>query len=225
MSKQIEDAVAGLVNSAPEALNTLGELATAIETHEDAYDNLLATVGNKATKTELNNLKSELSESIVSENTELTIVDNDGNIVATINKDGLATTDLTLTGQAKIKGNVTIGEFGEDSELTVEGITRIKNDTYIEGELILSKLSDSNQLVVKSNTDKSKLVVNGKQVATEEHVADSLKATVTKVEQIGNGNSIKVTKGDGSTSTITTTYVDSPTSDDTTAQTLVNSSM
>lgn len=45
--------VANLVDSAPEALNTLGELATALQTHEDEYDALLTTVGNKANKSEL----------------------------------------------------------------------------------------------------------------------------------------------------------------------------
>ena len=44
--------IANLVNSAPEALNTLGELATAIQNHEDAYDALLETVGGKLGKTE-----------------------------------------------------------------------------------------------------------------------------------------------------------------------------
>jgi exopolyphosphatase/pppGpp-phosphohydrolase len=34
-------------------LNTLSELATALKTHEDAYDALLETVGKKADKTEL----------------------------------------------------------------------------------------------------------------------------------------------------------------------------
>lgn len=44
----VDDKVAELVNSAPEALNTLGELATALENHEDAYDALLEVVGNKS---------------------------------------------------------------------------------------------------------------------------------------------------------------------------------
>ena len=47
----VDSAISGLVNSAPEALDTLGELATAIEEHEDAYDALLETVGGKASGT------------------------------------------------------------------------------------------------------------------------------------------------------------------------------
>lgn len=45
-----DTAVANLVDSAPEALNTLGELATALSEHEDAYDALLETVGRKVNK-------------------------------------------------------------------------------------------------------------------------------------------------------------------------------
>ena len=46
----VEQKVAELVDSAPEALNTLNELAVAINNHEDAYDALLETVGSKAEK-------------------------------------------------------------------------------------------------------------------------------------------------------------------------------
>lgn len=45
-----ETKIAGLVGAAPEALNTIYELADAIERHEDSYDALLETVGNKANK-------------------------------------------------------------------------------------------------------------------------------------------------------------------------------
>ena len=46
----VDTKIANLVNSAPEALDTLGELATALQTHEDAYDALLTTVGGKVDK-------------------------------------------------------------------------------------------------------------------------------------------------------------------------------
>ena len=59
----IETKIAGLVNSAPEALNTLGELATALENHEDAYDALLETVGKKADSTSVYTIK-EIDEKI-----------------------------------------------------------------------------------------------------------------------------------------------------------------
>ena len=91
----VDNKVADLVNSAPEALNTLGELATALETHEDAYDALLETVGGKATKQDLENMKTEISESIVSETDEFHIVDESGNIVASIDANGVTTTTVT----------------------------------------------------------------------------------------------------------------------------------
>lgn len=48
--KFVKDEVASLIDSAPEALNTLGELATALKEHEDTYDALLEVVGNKVDK-------------------------------------------------------------------------------------------------------------------------------------------------------------------------------
>jgi hypothetical protein len=95
----VDNKVADLVNSAPEALNTLGELAEALENHEDAYDALLETVGGKATHTDLENLKEELSESIVSETDEWKIVDNSGNIIFSLDAEGAHTTGLTLDGK------------------------------------------------------------------------------------------------------------------------------
>lgn len=59
----VDNAISGLVNSAPEALNTLGELATAIEEHEDAYDALLETVGGKASGTHTHTITSSGSVS------------------------------------------------------------------------------------------------------------------------------------------------------------------
>ena len=92
--------VAELVNSAPETLNTLGELATALENHEDEYDALLEVVGNKATKAELENLKDELSESIISETNEWKVVDNNGNIILNVDATGVHTTNVTLNGES-----------------------------------------------------------------------------------------------------------------------------
>lgn len=51
-----DTAVAALVNSAPETLDTLGELATAFEENADMVATLNAAVTNKAEKTDLDNL-------------------------------------------------------------------------------------------------------------------------------------------------------------------------
>ena len=90
----IDTSVANLVNSAPEALNTLGELAIALENHEDAYDALLENVGSKTTIEDLENLKNEMSESISSESEEFYVVDNEGNIIASIDARGITTTTI-----------------------------------------------------------------------------------------------------------------------------------
>ena len=49
----VKTEIKNLVDSAPEALDTLGELAKALNSHEDAYDALLETVGNKVDRSEL----------------------------------------------------------------------------------------------------------------------------------------------------------------------------
>ena len=51
-----DTAVAALVNSAPETLDTLGELATAFEENADMVATLDAAVTNKAEKSDLDNL-------------------------------------------------------------------------------------------------------------------------------------------------------------------------
>ena len=96
----VDNKVADLVNSAPEALNTLGELAIAIENHEDAYDALLETIGNKATHADLENLKEELSESIVAETEDWKVVDGNGNIIFSVDANGAHTTALSLNGES-----------------------------------------------------------------------------------------------------------------------------
>ena len=45
--KYVDDAVAGLVDSAPEAMDTLKELADAIQAHQDVYEGYVVTVDNK----------------------------------------------------------------------------------------------------------------------------------------------------------------------------------
>ena len=113
----VDNKVADLVNSAPEALNTLGELATALENHEDAYDALLETVGSKATTEDLENFKAEISESIVSETDEFHIVDEAGNIVASIDTSGVATT--TVTAQSIIVNGDNVEEHIDNTEIHV----------------------------------------------------------------------------------------------------------
>lgn len=141
----VDGKVADLVDSAPEALNTLGELATALNNHEDAYDALLENVGGKATKQELADMKSELSEYIVSESEEWHIVDSNGNVVATISASGLETTtvaaqnfvingesieDLIKANESKSTFYVTFNEEGTSADKTVAEILEAYNAGY-----------------------------------------------------------------------------------------------
>ena len=61
----VEQKVTELVDSAPEALNTLNELAIAINNHEDAYDALLETVGKKADQSEIDSVNTKIEENTV----------------------------------------------------------------------------------------------------------------------------------------------------------------
>lgn len=64
----VKTEITKLVDSAPEALDTLGELAEALNNHEDAYDALLETVGNKVDKSELDNYtKNDYFEEVITD--------------------------------------------------------------------------------------------------------------------------------------------------------------
>lgn len=143
----VDTKVADLVNSAPETLNTLGELATALETHEDAYDALLETVGSKATQTDLENLREELSESIVAESDEWKVVDAAGNIIFSVDAEGAHTTELTLNGEGlkdlldekaskehshQIKNNSQVSTTGTTIAFEIEGQT-FSQEVAIDG--------------------------------------------------------------------------------------------
>ena len=145
----VNNKVIDLVDSAPEALNTLGELATAINNHEDAYDALLETVGSKATKEELEATKTELSESIVAESDEWKVVDESGNIIFSVDADGAHTTNLTLDGVNAATETFVINKIaeakleGEDIDLSgyatkddiKDFITEVPSEYVTEEEL------------------------------------------------------------------------------------------
>lgn len=61
----VDDEVAALVNSAPETLDTIGELAAAFEENQDMVETLNAAVTNKAEKSDL-----EDAQDLISTNTD-----------------------------------------------------------------------------------------------------------------------------------------------------------
>ena len=119
--------IADLVNSAPEALNTLGELATALNNHEDAYDALLETVGGKA---DSNHTHTEY----VSKTGDGTI-SGSLSVQRAITSSSLATGMISSTGSSSIPGIYFTNEvvtYGPSS--VVGGDTKYeiatKNDIY-----------------------------------------------------------------------------------------------
>ena len=61
VNTQISSAIADLVDTAPDTLNTLGELATAIQENDSVIDTLDAAITNKADKTEVEALKTQVT--------------------------------------------------------------------------------------------------------------------------------------------------------------------
>lgn len=57
----VDDEVAALVNSAPETLDTLGELAIAFEENKDMVETLNAAVTNKAEKSDLKDIQESIN--------------------------------------------------------------------------------------------------------------------------------------------------------------------
>lgn len=61
VQSQISSAIAELVDTAPDTLDTLGELATAIQENDSVIDTLDAAITNKADKTEVEALKTQVT--------------------------------------------------------------------------------------------------------------------------------------------------------------------
>lgn len=81
--------VANLVNSAPEALDTLGELAVALESHKNSYNALLEVVGGKLVA---DNIKQGTG-------TKLTKSGNDVTIKTALRSDSKWSTDALTTSE------------------------------------------------------------------------------------------------------------------------------
>ena len=97
----IENAYAALVDSAPDTLNTLNELAVAIKEHHDVTDVLDEAITKKANDSDLkehtDNSNLHLGDEIALDDKEhLYITDSQGNIIARFDGDGLDVTDLKI---------------------------------------------------------------------------------------------------------------------------------
>lgn len=84
----VDTKIAKLVNSAPETLDTLGELADAIKDTDDALDGLITTVGTKASDADLTSHTGNTTVHITADE-RTTWNAKANNIVATTTEDGL----------------------------------------------------------------------------------------------------------------------------------------
>lgn len=123
-----DQAVAGLVDGAPEALNTLKELADALEAHEDAYDALLQTVGLKAEKTYVDEEISKINATTSGLDSDITALE--GTVSALDSAYKLA--DSQLSSRITTLEEVVNGE---------DGIANIKSDLEKAKEDILANTS------------------------------------------------------------------------------------
>ena len=165
----VNNAIADFIEADPVALEALQELSQALENHEDAYDALLETVGSKATKTELEEVKAEISESIVSETDEFHIVDEDGNIVASIDENGVSTT--TVTARSVIVNGNHVEEHIDNTEIHV---TAAEKESWSTKSNFSGKYGDL--------TDKPTLFSGSYNDLTDKPAATDLSNYYTKAE-------------------------------------------
>lgn len=177
----VDNKVADLVNSAPEALDTLGELAIALENHEDAYDALLEIVGNKATYVDLENLKEELSESIVAETEDWKVVDGNGNIIFSVDAEGAHTTNLTLNGEVTAT-EAYVDEAIANIDFPETDFTGYATETYVNDAIATIPETDLSDYYTKEQTD---IAINvAKEEISKSIVAESSEWKV--VDEAGN---------------------------------------
>ena len=189
-AKNYTDAeIAKLVDSAPEAVNTLGELAIALQEHEDEYDALLEVVGAKATKEELTNglaLKADV-----------TYVDEQLALKATKEEltNGLATKveQQTLTDGLALKADVTYvdGQLANKVEATyVNEQLALKADlTHVDGQLALKATKEELTNGLATKVEQQALTDGLALKADKTQVASDIAAAVAGVTTVVVGSS------------------------------------
>lgn len=172
--------VADLVDSAPETMNTLKELATAITSHGDEYGALLSVVGGKAESSYVN---SELAKKA--------------------NVDYVTDMEDALTGQINSKANkehlhVASKVQFENDQVTIESLGGVKVGESLQGltvEQILSKLlfKHVNQIVSGSSSPNGGVFEIGTTQVVTSITANVTKKTnpITKIEYLDGATLIK----------------------------------
>jgi hypothetical protein len=180
-AKRYTDAeIAALVNSAPETMDTLGELATLLAENEDAVDMLNDAIGSRA-------LNSDLTAHTGDGTIHVTTDDKskwDKNIVDIATHTDNNTIHVTSDDKSKWNKNV------EDVASIVNGATTVPNATS----------------ATKATSDASGNVINTTYAtkAELEDVKGSLEAdTNTTYTLTKSGSTITLTGSDGSTTSVT----------------------
>lgn len=157
----VDTKVSNLINSAPETLDTLGELAVAIKDNESVIGTLNSAIGTKANKTDLNATNSNVSglttrvgnlENNKADKTEVPAkvsdLTNDAGYIS-----GYTETDPTVPSFVK---NITQGDISNwnnkvDSS-ALSGYVNKTNDLYVSS---LNAISSSNEYGLMFNTNKN----------------------------------------------------------------------
>ena len=134
----VNNIIADFVEADPVALEALQELSQALENHEDAYDALLETVGNKATKTELEDVKNTAANYAIVALAEAQKYTDDAvaNIELTPGADGISATHswngttLTITSASGTSSANLKGEQGAQGPAGNPGYSPIRGTDY-----------------------------------------------------------------------------------------------
>lgn len=201
-----EEKIAELVGTAPEALDTIQELAKAIQDHEDVYEAYVETVkGDIKTAVAVETQRAEAAEAKLGNDIAKVQVNLD-NAVSDINGETQRLdTMIKSVGTSVTQGLDRLNQYVDNTKVELE--TSIENvDTKVENEIKRAKAEESSLLskiteaVAKLEGEDSKLLqaINAEKLAREEaiqNVNDSIGAVGTRVETLENAgyqNAIQV---------------------------------
>lgn len=205
----VDETVANLVNSAPEKLNTLDELAAALGDDENFATTVTNQIASKVDHTEfdahthtktdiglgnvdntadinkpvsvqqqdaLDALKSELSETIVSESDEWIVADENGNIIARIDEGGLETTTVAVDA-------VVLNGDDLQTVLDSKADTSHTHDQYLKADDIVNKTDKSYvDAEIDAAIAEAKEDASNKDVVVLSEVQNTLSYYYTKID-------------------------------------------
>lgn len=169
-----DTAIANLVNSAPETLDTLGELATAFQENKEVVDVLNEAITTKADKTEVENAIST-ANTYTEEYVNTHLNDNIGNyffIVETIQQDGFYYFDNITFDEIITKFN-----NGGNMVCHVDGTDYIPLLSVTTNKIIFSGIYNKTSVSLDFDTD-------GKGTLTTTYLADSSTVDTAKTNAI-----------------------------------------